>query len=112
MQLTAARIGAVKGDDEQGGPRIGRRQWLRSASRTTAAACGLAFLPVSIQKALAIAADRVTVSVGAKIEGHVVEIIEGVDQANRWTLVRDAARPIQKGISSSSWSRSRSRTAS
>jgi hypothetical protein len=52
------------------------------------------------------------VSVGTKIEGHVVEIVEGVDQLNRGTLGRDAARPIQKGISSSSWGRSRSRTAS
>jgi transposase len=52
------------------------------------------------------------VSVGTKIEGHVVEIIEGVDQINRGTLGRDAARPTQKGISSSSWMRNRSRTAS
>jgi len=59
----------------------------------------------------AVGIDVRAVSVGTKIEGLVVTIIEGVDQANRGTLGCDAARSIQKGIASSSGKRSRSRMA-
>ena len=45
---------------EQDAPRkIGRRQWLRAAGQTTAAAASVAVFPPSIQKALAIPAARV-----------------------------------------------------
>jgi phospholipase C len=42
------------------GRKIGRREWLRVAGKTSATACGLALLPLSIQKALAIPPDRVS----------------------------------------------------
>lgn len=40
--------------------RLGRRQWLLGASKTSVAAVGLSLLPVSIKRALAIPAARVT----------------------------------------------------
>jgi phospholipase C len=43
---------------EQGSKKLGRRQWLQAAGKTTAAAAGVALFPPSIQRALAIPAAR------------------------------------------------------
>ncbi|MEY4577039.1 MAG: hypothetical protein RL701_1742 [Pseudomonadota bacterium] len=45
--------------EEHGPKKFGRRQWLQTAGKTTAAAAGFALFPPSIQKALAIPAARV-----------------------------------------------------